>query len=159
MWLYHFSSTSIMKHFLVCCAALLLCVSCDNKPDSPISDYTTIDYFASPYDSEGTKNLLIREGSQAELYGIADTVKAELTDAEMQAIAKAMKAVAKWDTLYEATPSDRYEIIRRIDPQGIASIRRSHGSEAPAAVDELLKTLNSVATRLRAGAEKNNKAQ
>ncbi len=140
-----------MKYFLAC-AALVLCVACDGRPDSPISEHTTLDYYASPYGSEGTKNLLVREGYQAELYGIADTIKGELTDAEMHALSASLKAVAKWDTLYEATPSDRYETIRKIDPEGIASIRRSYGSEAPAAVDELLKTLNSVATRLRADA-------
>lgn len=146
-----------MKYFLAC-AAFLLCVSCDSKNDAPADvDAITLDYYASPYDGEGTKSLLLNGGTHAELYGIADTVKGDLTDAEQQAVAKAMKAIAKWDTLYESTPSDRYEIVRKIDKSGIRTIRRSHGSEAPAAVDELLSSLNSVAARLRA--EKNKQAQ
>lgn len=139
--------------YLLACAALVLFVSCD-KSDAPIADYTTIDYYASPYGTEGTKNLLIRGGSDAELYGIADTVKGELTDAETKELALALKAVAKWDTLYESSPSDRYEIIRKIDPQGIASIRRAYGSETPADVDKLMNMLNRVAQRLRAEANK-----
>ena len=148
-----------MKYLLAgCAAAFFLCVSC-GKHDSPISEHTTLDYYASPYGTEGTKNMLIREGVHAELYGIADTVMADLTDAEMQAISKAMKAVQKWDTVYESTQSDRYEVVRRIDPQGIATIRRSHGSETPAAVDELMNALGAVAKRVRAGTVENIKAQ
>lgn len=140
-------------------AALLYLAGCgDQKADAPVPDYVTIDYYSSPYEGQGTRNLLVRQGEQAELYTIVDTVKGELTDVEQQSLASALQAVAKWDTAYEAATSDRYEVIRKIHPEGISMIRRTYGSPTPDAVDKLLNQCAAIAQRLREEADKNKPA-
>lgn len=130
----------------------LCAAGCGGDGDSPIPAYVTLDYYATPYDGEGMKNLLLRNGTDAELYGIADTLKGRLTDAEKQALATALKAVSVWDTTYEETPTSNYEMLRKIHPEGISTIRRSRGATAPDAVEKLLQQCGDIARRLRAEA-------
>lgn len=130
-------------------------VGCGNSgSNSPIPSYVVLDYYATPHDGEGMKNLVVRNGKDAELYSVVDTLKGTLTDAEMQALATALKAVSKWDTTYESTPSSTYEVIRQIHPEGISTIRRSQGADAPEAVATLLQQCGSIARRLRANGGK-----
>lgn len=136
-------------------ATVLCLVGCgDKKADTPVPDYVTIDYYSSPYEGQGTRNLLVRQGEQAELYTIVDTVKGTLTATEKQALASALGAVSKWDTTYESVTSDRYEVIRKIHPEGISTIRRTYSSPAPDAVDKLLSQCAAIAQRLREEADK-----
>lgn len=138
------------------CIVALGVVGCGNgENDSPIPTYVTLDYYATPHDGEGMKNLLVRNGKNVELYGIADTLKGSLTDEEMQALAAALKAVSKWDTTYENTPTSIYETVRKIHPEGISTIRRSQGADAPESVVSLLKKCGDIARRLRAEAQGN----
>lgn len=151
------------KRFFRSGALLLAAVVClagcgDKKADAPVPDYVTIDYYSSPYEGQGTRNLLVRQGEQAELYTMVDTVKGTLNDAEKQSLASALQAVSKWDTTYEAATSERYEVIRKIHPEGISTIRRTYGSPAPDAVDKLLNQCASIAKRLRDEADKKKPA-
>lgn len=143
---------------LLLAAAVCLAGCGDKKADSPVPDYVTIDYYSSPYEGQGTRNLLVRQGEQAELYTMVDTVKGTLNDAEKQSLASALQAVSKWDTTYEAATSERYEVIRKIHPEGISTIRRTYGSPAPDAVDKLLNQCASIAKRLRDEADKKKPA-
>lgn len=132
----------------------LCAVSCGNgENNSPIPVSVVLEYSATPYGGEGMKNLVLRNGTDAELYGIADTVKGRLTDAEMQALATALKTVTVWDTTYEETPTSNYEMIRKIHTEGMSTIRRSRGATAPDAVNTLLQQCGDIARRLRAEAE------
>lgn len=135
-----------LRFGIAICSAALLFAACS---ESPLNDKASYQYYASPYGEQDPVFLLITKDGQLELNTIDDTLRSAMTSSEREQFVKLIQEVPTWDTTYNSAKSRIEQKLSRSNESGLAQLRITRGSEAPAPAQELVDLLDNIAQRMK----------